>query len=667
MELCNFGNGAAPFKLLGNTMIFSLSRLACAAPPLFVTLLALPASCLANAAPPADIADLSIEELANIQITSVSKKPEALAGAAASVFVITADDIRRSGADSLAEALRLAPNLQVGRVSNGGYAISARGLNGSGNSAPNKLQVMIDGRSVYAPLFSGVFWDAQDLMLEDVERIEVISGPGGTLWGLNAVNGVINITTRNARDTGGSLAVLSAGERGHEAGFRQGGAMAGGAWRVYGKYLDQRRGELADGNPLKDARHQAQAGMRADWERGDHRFSVNGGAYRGRSEQPEPGAVQTGAAVTLEPVETSGVNLTGRWTYLLGSGGNVSLQAYADHTRRSALPSFAESLDIVDLQFQHSMAPMGPHTLVWGANYRHTWDEVRNTDYLAFLPPKTTQSWSSLFAQDEVGLSDALRLIVGARIERNPYTGAEFLPTLRLAWTPAPAHTLWASASRTVRAPSRLDADAFIPGKPPYLLRGGPAIRSEIAKVLELGYRGQPLPRLSYSMTAFYNDYDHLRTQEIDPGFTFVTFGNLLEGTAHGLELWGNYQARPAWRLSAGLLALHESLRLKPGSNDLAAPGISGKNPSHTAQLRSAFALSDDKQFDIAIRKVGALSNPEVPGYTAIDARFGWEIKRGLELSVSGQNLNGSHGEYGPAATRMEVGRSLGVKLVWQN
>lgn len=633
--------------------------------PLLPLLLASTAS--AATALPADFADLSIEELANIQIHSVSRKPESLAAAAASVFVITADDIRRSGWTSIADMLRLAPNLQVAQVGNGGYAISARGLNGSNNSASNKLQVLIDGRSVYAPLFSGVFWDAQDLMLEDIERIEVISGPGATLWDVNAVNGVINITTRSARDTQGSLAVVSAGRRGDDVAFRQGGTMNGGGhWRAYGKYLDQRHTELADGGKVNDARQQAQLGWRADWERGAHQFSVHGNAYRGDANQAEPGALQTGAPLVFGPIETSGVNLTGRWSYALGSGGSVSLQGTLDHTKRIVPPTFGESLDLADLQFQHSVGTMGAHTLVWGANYRRTWDDVTNSQYLAFLPARARQTWSSLFAQDEIVLRKDLRLIAGARIERNVYTGTELLPTLRLAWTMAPAHTVWASASRTVRAPSRLDADAFIPGAPPYLLRGGPRVRSEVAKVIELGYRGQPLPQLSYSMTAFHHDYDHLRTQEVDAGGTFVTFGNLMEGKAHGIEMWGNYQVRPTWRLSAGLLALHERLQLKAESNDLAGPAIVGKNPAHTAQLRSTFNLSDDKEIDVALRKVARLGDPDVPGYTAIDARFGWRLQRDLELSVFGQNLNGEHGEYGPIAARTQLGRTAGAKLVWQ-
>jgi iron complex outermembrane receptor protein len=617
--------------------------------------------------PPADIADLSIEELANIEIHSVSKKPETLAAAAASVYVITADDIRRSGWTTISDVLRLAPNLQVAQESNGGYAISARGMNGSGNSAPNKLQVLIDGRSVYAPLFSGVFWDAQDVVLEDIERIEVISGPGGTLWGVNAVNGVINITTRSARDTHGSLAALSADSGGYDLAFRQGGLTADGRhWRVYGKYLDQRHTQLLNGGKVDDARQQAHVGFRADWERGAHQFSVNGNAYRGDANQPAPGSLQTGEAFVLGPIDTSGVNLSGRWNYAFDTGGSVSVQAYLDHTKRIVPPTFGESLDIADVQFQHSVAQAGAHTVVWGASYRRTWDDVRNSRYVAFLPAKVSQSWSSLFAQDEITLRKDLRLVAGARIERNVYTGTELLPTLRLAWTMAPAHTVWASASRTVRAPSRLDADAFIPGAPPYLLRGGPRVRAEVAKVVELGYRGQPMPSLSYSVTAFHNNYDHLRTQEVDPSNTFITFGNLMEGKASGFEMWGNYQASRAWRVSAGLMALHERLNLKAGSNDAAGPTIVGRNPSHTAQIRSTFSVAADKDLDVVLRKVGALADPDVPGYTAIDARFGWRLSRGLELSVFGQNLNGGHGEYAPVETRAELERTVGMKLVWQ-
>ncbi|HEY0063785.1 MAG TPA: TonB-dependent receptor [Telluria sp.] len=618
---------------------------------------------------PVDIADLSIEDLANIQITSVSKKPERLAAAAASVFVITADDIRRSGAVNIPEALRLAPNLQVAQNNGTSYAISARGMNGSNNSSPNKLLVMIDGRSIYAPLFSGVFWEVQDVMLEDIERIEVISGPGGTLWGVNAVNGVINITTRNAAEIGGRLLSLQAGTRGSDSAFRQGGSNGGWGWRVYGKYQDVRRTELATGADVNDARHLAQAGFRADTARGPDRYSVHGAVYRGRAEQPLPGTISvTGSDLDLGPITSTGANLTAGWQHSLAGGGELALQGYLDYTRREVVPTYAESLTIADLQFQHALAAVGAHRLVWGANYRHSWDDVTNGPLVAFLPAKVGQTWASLFAQDEIALTDAVRLTVGARAERNDYTGTEFLPTLRLAWTPSSQHSFWTGWSRTVRAPSRLDADTFIPARPPYFLIGGPEVRSEVAKVVELGYRGQPWQDVSFSVTAFHNDYDHLRTQElisVEP--LLVTFSNLMEGKARGIEMWGSYQAAPWWRLNAGFMALHQRFTLKPGSNDAPGPGSARKDPSHTAQLRSSFTLAADKDLDLVVRKVGALDNPAVPSYTAIDARLAWRPRRDIEVSLLGKNLNGSHAEYGALATRTEVARSVGVKLVWQN
>jgi len=633
----------------------------------FLALLALPAAALASVTPPLDMADLSIEDLANIAITSVSKKPQRLAVAAAAVFVITADDIRRAGAVNIPDALRLAPNLQVGQLSTYGYAISARGMNGSNNSAPNKLLVMIDGRSVYAPLFSGVYWDVQDVVLEDIERIEVISGPGGTLWGVNAVNGVINITTRRAADTRASLLSVLGGERGAVASFRQGGGSADSAWLVYGKYVDLRHTALASGARVDDARQQSQVGFRADVARGADQFSVHGNAFASDSEQAQPGAISAGQPLVLGPLTSSGVNLTGAWMRTLADGGQLSLQGYLDHSKRRAVPTYAETLDIADLQFQYAMAASGPHTVVWGANLRTSWDDVDNSATIAFLPAKTRQNWASVFVQDDVALGETLRLTVGARVEHNPYTGKEWLPTARLAWTPSPTQMLWTGLSRTVRAPSRLDADAFIPGQPPYLLRGGPTVRAEVARVLELGYRAQPAEGMSFSVTAFHNDYDHLRTQEIDPTFTFITFGSLMEGKSHGIELWGSYQVAPWWRLNAGLMGLHERFTLKPGSNDEAGPGSARKDPSHTAQLRSSFNLADNKDLDLMLRKVGALGNPAVPGYTALDARLAWRPRRNLEISLLGQNLTGSHGEYGPAATRAQLGRTLALKLVWQD
>lgn len=621
------------------------------------------------ATPSGNLADLSFEELANIEVTSVSKKAERLADASASVFVMTAEEIRRSGAISLPEVLRLAPNLQVAQSSAHGYAISARGLNGSNNSAPNKLLVLIDGRSVYTPLFSGVFWDVQDVMLEDVERIEIISGPGGTLWGTNAVNGVINVITRAAKDTPGALAAAAAGTRGADAAFRLGGTLGDhGHYRVYGKYADLNHTFKQNGGAVDDASHKAQLGFRADWDRAGDQLTLHGNAYRGAEGQPAPGAIAiAGKKLALGAVAFSGANLTSRWSRLLDGGANVSLQAYFDRTMRTVPPTFSEALDIVDIQFQHALRPLGMHAAVWGANYRYSMDRVVNSSFFAFLPGNVNQKWSSLFAQDEISLRKDLRLTVGARMERNDYTGREFLPNARLAWRIADDHMLWSAASRAVRAPSRLDSDAHIPGAAPFLLGGGPRVLSEVATVYELGYRGQPAANLSLSVTAFHNDYDHLRTLEIAPSGTFLIFGNGMRGAANGVETWGAYQASPRWRLSAGLTALKERLWLKPGSFDAAAPGAAGNDPAYTWQLRSSWNPAPTRELDITVRHVAALGKSAVPAYTTADVRFSWRLRPGLDLSLVGQNLFGRHAEYGPVATRTEVAPGAQVKLTWRN
>ena len=624
------------------------------------------------ASPPTltSMADMSLEELANIEITSVSKKSERLADAAGSVFVITAEDIRRSGATSLPEALRLAPNLHVAQSSASAYAISARGANGSSSSGPNKMLVLIDGRSVYTPLFSGIFWDVQDVMLEDVERIEVISGPGGTLWGLNAVNGVVNVITRRADETQGRLVSAHAGTRSAGVAFRHGWTGGGdGSYRVYGKSSKHDHMSKADGSPVDDAWRKSQIGFRADWDRPGEQFTVQGNAYSGRFGQPEPGSISiSGTDLELGTIRASGANLTARWTHLLEDGSNISLQAYYDRTERSIPPTISESLDIADFQFQHALLPIGRHALTWGANLRYSRDRVaNNSSVFAFLPEHVNQKWSSLFAQDEITVRDDIRLTFGTRVERNPYTGNEWLPNARLAWKPAPDHLLWAAISRAARAPSRLDADAFIPRTAPFLLAGGPQVRSEVAKTAELGYRGNPDSAISYSITAFQTVYDHLRTQEIDPGGTFVTFANEMEGETSGIETWGAYQVSTDWRLSAGYTLLKDRLRLKPGSNDLAGPLSMARNPAHTWQIRSALQLAPDQTLDIAVRHVAALSATDVPAYTGIDVRFGWRLQPDVELSVTGINLlDSDHAEYGPVGTRSVIPSTVFVQLLMQ-
>jgi iron complex outermembrane receptor protein len=637
-------------------------------PALLVGLLALPVHAeVGTRRPGGEFVDLSIEELANIDVTSVSRRPERLQDAPASVYVITAEDIRRAGVRNLTEALNLAPNVQVARSSNANYFISARGMNGTSNSPANKLLVMIDGRSVYSPLFSGTFWDEPDVMLEDVERIEVISGPGGTLWGVNAVNGVINITTRRARDTQGDLLVLRADDNGAQAAFRHGAAMEGGHWRAYGKAFRQEHSKLASGQHMDDDWTQGQVGWRGDWARGPERFSVNANAWRGREGQPAPGVVAApGASAGVDDILLHGANITGRWEHALDGGGSVSAQAYYDIRYRHVPPTFTDTVDIADLQLQHALAPLGRHSIVWGGEYRYNWDHVDNSRFVAFLPASDKQAWASLFAQDEVALRDDLRLTAGVRWERNPYTGAEFLPNVRLSWRATPAHAFWAAASRTVRAPSRLDVDAYVPGAPPVLLAGGSRVRSETARVFELGYRGQVGQRVSYSVTAYRSLYDHLRTQDFTPDGKSIVFGNLMAGQARGLEAWGNVQMSESWRIAAGATLLHEAFSLKPASRDEGSLMTTGRDPAYTAQLRSSHAIDEKRELELAVRRNGALGFPSVPAYWAVDARFGWRFAPGMELSVIGTNLNGSHAEYGVAPVRSEVPRTVGVKLTWQ-
>jgi iron complex outermembrane receptor protein len=587
--------------------------------------------------------DLSLDELASIEVTSVSKKPERLAAAAAAVYVITNEEIRRSGVTSLAEALRMAPNLQVARISAQNYAITARGFN---SSTANKLLVLIDGRTVYTPLYSGVFWDAQDLLLEDIERIEVISGPGGTLWGTNAVNGVINVITRHARDSDGTFLSAAAGNDDRTLSMRHGAALGPDAYfRVYGKANRRDHSTTARGSALKDAWHNEFAGMRADWELDNGTLSVQAEASRARLDQ-----------LTLpREARVSGANLSLRWQRRSSSGNTLYLVAYVDRTERNFPGSYHQTLGIANIELQQALPKMGLHELVWGASYRQANDRMNNSATLAFLPVHLHQSWSSVFIQDDMQLAPAWRLTAGLRLERNDYTGLEVLPNLRLAWQPEAGQLVWGALSRAVRAPSRVDRDLYAPALPPYVLEGNSTFRSELATVLELGYRRQ-YQALSYSANLFHADFDHLRTLDRLPSGVF-TVGNKLAGTNSGIEAWGTYQAQPGWRLSAGLTLLHDRLRMKPGANDPNGTASAGNDPAHTWRLRSAWDINPAAHLAVTLRRVGALPRPAVPSYFAVDFSLGWKVTRDAILSLSAQNLlGGRRPEFGALPNRSEFG-----------
>jgi len=597
----------------------------------------------------ANLAELSLEELANLEVTSVSRRAERLADAPAALYVITGEDIRRSGVTSLPEALRLAPNLEVARVDARQYAISARGFN---NSIGNKLLVLIDGRTIYTPLFSGVFWDAQDTLLEDIERIEVISGPGATLWGANAVNGVINVITRRAQDTQGTIAELGAGNRERGISARHGLELAGGALRLYGKAFDRKNTVRANGTGVRDEWQNAQAGFRGDWGSAASGFTLQGDLYRGSIQQP------VGDDTTI-----SGGNLLGRVTRQLDGANRLQAQVYIDNAQREIPGSFSEHLNTLDAEAQHSFQAASVHYVTWGGGHRRAYDRVNNSAGLAFLPDRTTLHWTNIFAQDEIALGSQWRLTVGSKLASNVYTGTEALPSARLAWKPDEKQLVWSAISRAVRAPSRLDRDLFVPAQPPFVLAGGPDFRSEVAKVFELGYRAQPSTRLSYSVTGFYSQYDHLRSVERVGAASVL--GNKMEGHGKGIEAWGSLQVARNWRLKAGALLLDQDLRLKPDSTDTAV-AAAGNDPKHQFTLSSSHDLAAHQHFDVMARYVGALPNPAVPAYTAVDARYAWQLRRELEISVTAQNLfDHAHPEFGAAATRSEIERGIFVRAKW--
>jgi iron complex outermembrane receptor protein len=507
--------------------------------------------------------------------------------------------------------------------------------------------VLIDGRTVYTPLFSGVFWEAQDVMIEDIERIEVISGPGGTLWGANAVNGVINIISKQARDTQGTLASFGHGNRETSGAARFGGELAGGHYRLYAKSADRSNSELDNGSDVRDSAQIQQVGFRADWERVQHSFTLQGDAYEGAVDQVGPSR------------EISGGNLIARYVRQLDSG-SFRLQAYFDRTDRFHPNAFKEKLNTYDIEAQHGFR-IGQHNLVWGGGVRESRDEIENFPSQSFIPDRRTLTWSNLFVQDSFGLRDDLDLIVGAKTERNSYTGAEFLPTVRLAWRPSSEQLLWGAVSRAVRAPARIDREIQVPSAPPFLLTPG-EFESEVATVAELGYRARPSALFSYSVTAFHHDYDRLRSVGIANGLP--VFANDLEGRITGVEGWGRFQVLPTIALSGGFMAMHDRIEVKAGGIDLGGRPALGNDPEHWLKLRASWTPAKNYEVDLFLRHYGALAAGNVPAYTAVDARIGWRVTDAIDLSLAVQNLfDDKHIEW---STRVAQPRSAFLKVTWR-
>ena len=636
-----------------------------------------------------DFGNMSIEELMQFPLT-LSRTDERFSQTAAAAYIITGDDIRRSGATSIPEALRGVPGVEVARVDQHTWAVTARGFN---DSFANKLLVMIDGRTVYTPLFSGVFWDVQDTVLEDIDHIEIIRGPGSTLWGANAVNGVINIVTKSAAQTQGGL--VSGGGGNGEVAFgtlRYGGAINNEAhYRVFVKYFD-RDDTVLRPNLSDDSWKMLRGGFRGDWTPGSggrpdaflpNQITLQGDMYAGEVDQyfPVPALQPVPRSVLVHDLQhMDGGNLLGRWTHRFSDEANFQFQAYYDRTHRDVV-IFNEQRDTFDLDFQNRFKASERNAVVWGIGYRVTDDHTGMTSGTTLRPDSRTVHLFSGFLQDEITLvEDKLRLTLGSKLEHNDYTGWEVQPGARLLWTPATNHTLWASVTRAVRTPARAEDDVRIntvvaPGAAVAIL-GDRRIESEKLIAYELGYRVQPHIRFSFDTALFYNDYDDLRTLEfVNPAQVPVGFiaaqkaANKMHGETYGTELAANWQPLDWWHGRASYTFLQIDLHRSASSNNRANESIERQSPEHQFSIHSGIDLPHDVEFDLGLRYVDSLGALSVPSYFSLDARVAWHPFRNFEAALVGQNLlDDRHPEFAPTTIRtlrVEVERSIYGKLTW--
>ncbi len=636
-----------------------------------------------------DLTQLSLDELANLPVTSVSKKPERLSHAAAAITVITQNELQQSGATTIAEALRMAPGLQVARVDSHTWAISSRGFN---DPFANKLLVLMDGRSVYTPLFSGVYWDVQDTMIEDIDRIEVIRGPGATVWGANAVNGVINIITKSAKDTQGGLVVGGGGSE--ELGFgslRYGGRLGKSAfYRVYAKYFSRDSSVVPDGDTANDRWQMGRTGFRMDWEANPAgALTIQGDLYGGQSDQTYnfPSLTSpTGRQLQSEQVDVSGGNLLGRWQQSFSASSVSTLQLYYDRTRREAEGFFVEDRNSYDADWQHRLEVGERQDWVVGAGYRLSTDSIGGSFLTSFDPEERASQLFSLFAQDSIELvTDRLQLTLGSKFEHNDYTGFEIQPGARLSWTPTEHQSVWASVARAVRTPSRAENDIrlndrVLPGAPAtvYSIFGNSEFTSEKLIAFETGYRVRPHSRVTVDVAAFYNLYDDLRTTEFVgaapdpslPGTPIVARLNLdnkAKGETYGAELTANWQATDWWRLRGTYSFIDVQIHPKDGSNSTDSEDGEGRTPHHQFSLLSSVELPWNVRVDTNLRYVDRLPEDKIDRYLAVDLRLAWQVTKNVELSIVGQNLfDDRHQEFYPViipTQSTEVQRSIYGKI----
>jgi len=611
-------------------------------------------------APPGDLTSVSIENLMNMEVTSVSKKEQKLSKVAAAIFVITQENIQRSGATNIPDVLRMVPGLDVAQISANTWAISARGLNEQFN---NKLLVMIDGRSVYTPTFGGVYWDTLDVPLEDIERIEVVRGPGGTVWGANAVNGVINVIAKSSSETRGGMVVAGGGNLDQGFGTVQYGSTLGKNldYRAYVKYLNQDHLPGLDGEPAGDGGDLLRSGFRLDSTLSpEDKLTVQGDLYKGREGEGVIGLVP--GVVNQSEGDLGGGYLQASWNRAYSEWADSTLQISFDRYERT-LP-FTDNRNTLDMEFQHHFSWGERQDLVWGVDYRYT-NHDSNSAIVSYAASDNTRQLFSTFLQDEIELiQNRLYLTAGTKLEHNDYNGFDVLPSARLAWQPSQKQMLWTARSRAERTPSSGDVAARAdvgetpgPGGIPIqlILNGNPDFKNEQLLAYEAGYRASIADFLSVDLSAYFNSYDDLRTIEIGtlalvsapPPAYFVlplTFANEMHGETHGLEIAGNWKPAARWTINSGYALERAHMHLDPTSNDtILSKDTEGGSPHHSAQLQSHVDLGRGTAWDASVYFVDRLTALGVPAYTRLDTGLTWRFAKNASLSVAAQNLLKDH------------------------
>jgi iron complex outermembrane receptor protein len=646
-----------------------------------------------DAKAPDALKQMSLEQLGDVEVTTVSKDPQQVQKTPAAVFVITQEDIRRSGATNIPEALRLAPGVEVARIDGNHWSVAIRGFAGQFSKS---LLVLVDGRSIYTPLFEGVYWDLPYVMLEDVERIEVIRGPGGTIWGSNAVNGVINIITKSANNTQRTLATLGGGNVDQGTGaFRFGGSVGKDFnYRIYG--MGGIRGPQfhSDADEF-DHWRMGQMGFRTDWKSGEKdTFTVQGDIYRGESgESSFIGSFSPPAeTATQGKGYVSGGNLLARWQHTTGEGSDIQIQGYFNRTNRQDF-ELGETRDTFDIDFVQHVRVHGDQELTWGLGARVSPSNfIQTSAGVNFLPSKQTDSIYSGFVQYELPIvKDKLTLTVGTKLEHNNFSGFDYQPSVRLLWMPTDRQSVWAAVTRAVRTPSRLDQDVqfdifdeYYTGIPLYFqIQGDPKLKAEQLIGYEAGYRTQINSNVYVDFTAFYNFYSNLQgygpigLSESNMGtpptpylFFVLPYANVIEGHTVGTEIAPNWKIKPWWQVRGSYSFLHMSLRDKPGFTDTGSllGSYMGSSPSHLASFQSLFNLPKHFEFDQTYRCSNALPAQGVGAYSTADVRLGWHLGEGLDFSIIGQNLlRPSHTEFGgDPGPLVGIKRSVYGKVTWR-